>query len=423
MKSIDFLEFKGTSHEDWLKKVEADLKGKKPEELNQSFQDLSYGAFYHPDAHQSEGGVQVANNDWLIRKSIEVQPAAHFNQSLMSMLKEGLQNPVIRGEFKSKEHLAESLEGLIPDYVRLDFELLGNPEQYQWAREWLQSNAQDYDSLQGGFNLHPETGSELAKSIEALVCPFSAYTLYGSDAQSRGAFATTELAILLHELSGLVPEVGDNVRKNVQFVLGLGLDYFGEIAKLRAARNLFEFLLSQYGIESQEELFIAAQTTAWSFTAYDRYNNLLRNSSAGLAAVIGGANALELLPHDLLVKRPNHFSGHLSITTQHMMKEESYLNRVVDPAQGSYFLEELTAKIEAEAWSKFQKLESGASSAEMIQQDKDAQLAGFESGSQKVLGVNLFPNEEERLSGEIEIQLNGLDRLTQEAEKNRLEDE
>jgi methylmalonyl-CoA mutase len=423
LKSIEFLEFDGTSREEWMKKVEADLKGKSPGELDRSFQDLSYGAFYHPDDGKQSTGVQVADNDWLIRKSIEIHPAASFNKILMNMLQDGLQNPVIRGEFKSKEHLGECLEGLVPDYVRLDFELLGNPEQYSWVQDWLREHAQDYDSLKGGFNLHPDTGSELANSIGAMVCPFSAYTLYGSDAQSRGAFATTELAILLHEVSGLVPEVGDNVRKNVQFVLGLGVDYFGEMAKLRAARNLFEFLLNQYGIESQEELFIAAQTTAWSFTAYDRYNNLLRNSSAGLAAVIGGANALELLPHDLLVKRPNHFSGHLSITTQHMMKEESYLNRVVDPAQGSYFVEELTAKIEAEAWSKFQKLESGASAAEMIQQDKDAQLAGFESGSQKVLGVNLFPHEEERLSGEMEIQLNGLDRLTQEAEKNRLEDE
>ncbi len=425
MDSIKFIPFDGVSKQEWLEKITQDLKGKSPSSLDKAWQDISYSAFYHAADAKSDNGRVAESNEWLIRKSVLISSAKEFNSTLLDLLNQGLQNPVIRGEFKSEEHLEACLEGVIPDYIRLDFQLLGAPEQYGWIADWFKKNAKDISACEGGCNLKFSTSrlEELLKSDMKLHIA----NVYGSEFQAQGAYASTELALVLKELNEMLTLNSSietqKLYHKTQVTLGVGLNFFGELAKLRAARNLIEFLFQQHGADTNDTFFIASQTSSWTFSAYDRYNNLLRNASCGLAAAIGGADAIELLPHDFLVKRPNHFSTHLGISVQHLMKEESYLNRVSDPAAGSYYIEALTESLEEAAWKKFQELESGASAQEMIQKDRIEQEDAFESGEFKLLGVNLFPNLEEQLRDEMEITLDGASRLAFETEKKRLKDE
>ena len=425
MDPIKFIPFDGISKQEWFEKITLDLKGKLPSSIDQTWQDIPYSAFYHHEDAKRRTRRQAETNDWLIRKSILITEAKEFNAELLSLLNLGLQNPVIRGEFTSDQHLKACLDEVVPDYIRMDFELLGNPEQYAWIDAWLKKNSKDYSTLQGGINLLGNSG--LFEELNASYFPLRLTSVYGSEYQARGAFASTELALVLNDLNAFL-EYNSKVDatklyQKSQAILGVGLNFFGELAKLRAGRNLIDFLFLQYGAEVDDSFFIASQTSSWTFSAYDRHNNLLRNASCGLAAALGGASAIELLPHDFLVKKPNHFSTHLGVTLQHLMKEESYLNRVSDPSAGSYFIEDLTQKLEEQAWRKFQKLQAGASAEEMIEHDRLEQKNAFDSGEFKLLGVNLFPNLEEKLRGELEIALNGLPRLAFETEQKRLKDE
>ena len=133
-----------------------------------------------------------------------------------------------------------------------------------------------------------------------------------------------------------------DVARHIQWNLGAGSSYFIEIARIRAARHLFSNLLAAYGGKQDTQVFIHSITTDWNKTIFDSHVNMLRLTTEAMAAVLGGCDSLLVNPYDSCYREPGDFSERISRNIQHILKEESYFDRVVDPAAGSYYIESLT---------------------------------------------------------------------------------
>jgi len=176
---------------------------------------------------------------------------------------------------------------------------------------------------------------------------------------------------------GLKPE---QITKSMQLNLAVGPLYFMEIAKIRAARYLFAKLAESWGIKDESSLktFIHCTTSEWNQTVYDPYVNMLRSTTGSMSAALGGCDSLTVIPFDKAYRPTTKFSERIARNTHIILKEEAWLDKVQDPAAGSYLIENLTDSIINESWKLFLEIE-----------EKGGYLAAFKSGEiQKQLKVS-----------------------------------
>lgn len=224
--------------------------------------------------------------------------------------------------------------------------------------------------------------------------------------------------------------------KPIMVNLAIGSNYFFEIAKLRALRQLLSIVGEQYGITQQPLIY--CETALNNKTIYDYNNNILRATNEAMAAIIGGCDGLYVHPYDVLFKQPNDFSARIARNIQLILRYESHLDKITDAAKGSFYIDNLTEEIARKSWDLFKDIEAKGGWMACIQsgylqdtikQQAEAALAAVEAGKQTVLGVNKYPNKNEKMSGEmeqVEIYSNTLfplRRLVEEKEKERLNNE
>lgn len=219
------------------------------------------------------------------------------------------------------------------------------------------------------------------------------------------AFGLAMAAETLTRLTDMGHSATD-VTRHLQWNLGVGSDFFMEIAKIRAARLLFTGLLT--GFESDPNrhvpVFIHSITTNWNKTLYDPHVNLLRSTTEAMAAVIGGCNSLLVKPYDACYRDPAEFSERIARNIQIILKEEAYLDKVVDPAAGAYYVESLTDALVEHAWQLFLKVDARggylkAFTDGFIQEEVDKTMVRRServSARREVLvGTNQYPNFQE----------------------------
>ncbi|MBE7542452.1 MAG: methylmalonyl-CoA mutase family protein [Bryobacteraceae bacterium] len=210
----------------------------------------------------------------------------------------------------------------------------------------------------------------------------------------NGANAVQELAFALAEGVDRLAAAADPAVEaaSTTFVFAIGSNYFFEIAKLRAARSLWAQAVAAFGVEAPEALRmrIHARTALANKSIYDPYTNLLRATTEALSAVIGGCDSLTV--------QPARFPARLARNVQLVLKEESHLDGVTDPAGGSYYVEALTEELAREAWALFQKIESlgGFSAAqsfidETLAASRAAQEKALATRRKTLVGVNNYP--------------------------------
>ncbi len=147
--------------------------------------------------------------------------------------------------------------------------------------------------------------------------------------------------------------------RKLRFAFSVTSNYFMEIAKLRAARMLWANIVKGYGPEKECacKMQIHAETSRWNQTVYDPYVNMLRGTTEAMSAAIGGVHSLEVTPFDASFESPTEFSKRIARNVELLLKHESHFDQVVDPAGGSYYIENLTQSIAAEAWKLFLEIE------------------------------------------------------------------
>ncbi len=250
---------------------------------------------------------------------------------------------------------------------------------------------------------------------------------------NSGSTIVEELAFALsagHDYLVRLTEAGltvDEVARKMRFSFSVSSNYFLEIAKLRAARMLWANIVKGYNPEKNcaGKMLIHAETSRWNQTVYDPYVNMLRGTTEAMSAAIGGVYSLEVTPFDASFEAPTEFSKRIARNVELLLKHESHFDQVVDPAGGSYYIENLTESIAAEAWKLFLEIEqkggyAAAYEAGFIRERVAASAAAKDKNistrRQILLGANQFPNFTEVAPAEI-----GTEAVTRcEAEGNAL---
>jgi methylmalonyl-CoA mutase len=220
----------------------------------------------------------------------------------------------------------------------------------------------------------------------------------GAHAAQELAFTLASAVTYLDKLTDEGLEIGQ-VLKGMEFSISVGTNYLMEIAKVRALRYLFGKIIESYGPGERHPVFIHTRTSRFYLAATEPYTNLLRLTTEAMAAVVGGSDALTVLPYDLAVAASGEFSQRISRNVSTILKEEVYLDKVSDPAAGSYYLENLTHELAGQAWQTFLEVETRgglipAFEQGWIQQEIEKsflnQVAQLKEGNKTMVGVNKY---------------------------------
>ncbi len=194
----------------------------------------------------------------------------------------------------------------------------------------------------------------------------------------------------------------DTIAKSMQFNFFIGSDFFMEIAKFRAARLIWSNILDAFGAsEDVKKIYIHASTGRFNKTVYDPYVNILRTATEGFSAVLGGVDSLHIGFFDELVRRPDEFSRRIARNQQIILRDESNLSKLIDPAGGSWYIESMTDEIATKAWEMFQAIdkESGLVEAlkkgllqKAIAEVSDQKKKNLNTRKDVKIGTNMYAN-------------------------------
>lgn len=205
----------------------------------------------------------------------------------------------------------------------------------------------------------------------------------------------------------------DEVARRIKFNMGVSSNYFMEIAKFRAARMVWAQIVEQYKPESKlsSKMLCHAVTSRFNQTIYDAHVNLLRSQTETMSAALAGVDSITTTPFDVPYKTPDAFSERIARNQQFLLKEESHLDKVVDPAGGSYYVETLTVSLAKEAWKLFLEVEEKGGFLACIN-DNSIQKAINATAEKRhvdvarrkeiLLGTNQYPNINETAAQKIE---------------------
>ena len=249
---------------------------------------------------------------------------------------------------------------------------------------------------------------------------FNSISISGYHMQEAGASPEIELAYTLADgleyiRKGL--EAGmdiDTFAPRLSFFWGIGMDHFQEIAKMRAARMLWAKIVKQFHPKDEKSLALRthSQTSGWSLTEQDPFNNVARTTIEAMAAVFGGTQSLHTNALDEAIALPTDFSARIARNTQIYLQEETQITKTVDPWAGSYHLEKITETISNKAWELINEVEElgGMTKAiekgipkMRIEEAAAKKQAKIDSGQDVIVGVNKFRLKEENPIHTLEV--------------------
>ncbi|MCX6247093.1 MAG: methylmalonyl-CoA mutase family protein [Bacteroidetes bacterium] len=453
-----FSEFPPVSTSKWEEKIKADLKGDDYEKklIWKTDEGFSVKPYYRaedldglkylsglPAERPFVRGVKTDKNDWIIRQDIFTTDIAAANRIALEAIGHGANEVGLNvREVTSHKQMQQLLAGI--DLKKTGINFISSRSYpltlelflYEIADRRLEGitlagslnfdlisflllHGDFYQSEQGNL----DEAEYLVRTIGKRLPGFHAITVNGHLYQNAGATLVQELAFSLASGNEYLADLtskglpADSIAACLRFSFATGSNYFMEIAKLRAARWLWAVIVEQYKPEDPKSLkmFIHATTSLWNKTLYDPYVNLLRTTTEGMSAVIGNTDSLSVLPFDIPFGEDHDFSRHIARNQQLILKEEAYLDKVVDPAGGSYYIENLTHSIAMNAWNLFREIEGKGGLTQCIKSgfiqdevEKSSRKKEMDIAQRKimVLGTNQYPNPLENMSGS-HIKLSG----------------
>ena len=241
---------------------------------------------------------------------------------------------------------------------------------------------------------------------------FNSISISGYHMHEAGATAVQELAFTLADGMEYVRAAQakdldvDHFAPRLSFFFGIGMNFFMEVAKLRAARLLWHRIMEGFGANSPKSKMLRThcQTSGVSLTEQDPWNNVVRTTIEAMAAVLGGTQSLHTNSFDEAMALPTDFSARIARNTQLILAEESGIPNVADPLGGSYYVEALTAELADKAWALIEEVEGlgGMTKAvaegmpkRRIEEAAAARAARVDRGETVIVGVNRYRLEEE----------------------------
>ncbi len=444
-----FSEFPPVSTSAWEEKIFADLKGAdytkklvwetgegfdvKPYYRAEDLQGLEYLNAL-PDRSPFVRGLRKDNNDWIVRQDFCSADVESSNALALDAISKGVGSVGLNArEVTTHKQMSRLLAGI--DFNKTGINFISS-QSYPLTLELfiyeISHRGSGGEKIHGSINFDPisflllhgdfyvnwhhnlEETEYLLNTMHQHVPNFKAITVNGHYFQNAGSTLVQELAFSLASaneyLAGLT-EKGfsvDAVAPQIQFSLGIGSNYFMEIAKLRAARLLWTRMVEQYQPTREESLRLFIHTTSalWNKSVFDPYVNMLRTTTEGMSAAIGNADSVTILPFDTSFKESDEISRRIAHNQQFVLKEESYLDKIIDPAGGSYYIENLTHAIAHHAWDLFKEVEIRGGMIECIKSgyiqdevERSRKQKEMDVARRKIviLGTNQFPNIHETM--------------------------
>ncbi|MGB0888353.1 MAG: methylmalonyl-CoA mutase family protein, partial [Vicingaceae bacterium] len=333
-----FKDFEKVSQEDWIDKINTDLKGKDYQEtlVWESDEGIAVQPFYN-DTNNLVNTPLKSNTGWKIRERVIIDDISTANKNALQALKGGANSILFIGEINSQVEMDALLKDIQVDIIELHF-YNSNPKR---TSEFISLNegSISYDTFDKIDELADLTNSKNK---------FKTITVKSDITNS----IIEELAESLSKGVTYLDLLSDNgidaatIASKMQFSFGISSNYFFEIAKLRAARTLWNFILQQYKVENLE-MIIHSETSIKENSTEDVNYEILRNTTKAMSAILGGCDSLTVLPHDV---EKLSFSNRIARNVQHILKEEAFFDKVQNPADGSYYIEHLTEEIANKAW-------------------------------------------------------------------------
>ncbi|MGA3015357.1 MAG: methylmalonyl-CoA mutase family protein, partial [Bacteroidales bacterium] len=449
-----FSEFPPISTSQWEEKINTDLKGadyekkliwKTDEGINvrpyyraENLEELEYLSSL-PDEKPFVRGIKKDSNDWIIRQDIDNANITEANRVAIDAISRGANaiGLTVKAITAHKE-MQQLLQGIDVNKIGINFT---SSRSYPLTLELfiyeLAHRDLDGTKVTGSLNFDPigflllhgdfylskqgnfDEAEYLIQTINKKIPGFHTITVNGQLFNNAGATLVQELAFSLASGNEYIAELTlkglpvDSIAGSILFSLGIGSNYFMEIAKLRAARLLWSKIIEEYHPENpgSARMFIHSTTSLWNKTIYDPYVNLLRTTTEGMSAVIGNSDSISILPYDSPYKDESEFSRRIARNQQLILKEEAYLDKVIDPAAGSYYIENLTNSIAINAWELFRNIEEKGGMIECIKTgfiqdeiEKSCRKKDMDIAQRKIviLGTNQYANPLESMTGSIE---------------------
>ena len=437
-----FDQFAPVTPEEWRAKAEVDLKGADFEKkmvwrTNEGFnaQPL-YRSVDIADLKQTKSlpgefpyvrGTRY-NNDWKVRQNINVDDVKAANAKAIEVLDKGI-NSIGFHMHGADVDLKELLQGIVLPACEIN--IMCCPKcAIKYAKELVQLCKENgcEDTFVGSITFNPFKrtfkhgepfpGDIVAMATELMnvvkpVAHLRALSVDSLALNNAGAYIYQELGYALAwgaEWMAMLTEAGftaDEVANRIKFNMGVSTVYFMEIAKFRAARELWALIVKQFNPANDYSCMmnVNAETSRFNQTIYDSYVNLLRSQTEAMSAALACVDSIVVTPFDAPYKESDDFSERIARNQQILLKEESHLDKVVDPAGGSYYVEMLTKNLAEQGWKLFLDVE-----------DKGGFKAALESGDiinavnatanerfdkvakrrEQLLGTNQFPNFTEK---------------------------
>ena len=444
-----FTEFQAPTTQEWLDKIEVDLKGadfnkKLVWRTNEGF---NVQPFYRredvlklktPDSLPGEfpfvRGNKKDDNTWYIRQDIVADDAAEANKKALDILNKGIDSLgfYIPGEKVSAAFIETLLDQILCDIVEVNFHTCQRHalELAQILTAYYEKKGYDKEKIVGSIDFDPmkkmvmkgkDTSEVLATApqlVEALkdYPQFRCICVNTVALNNAGAYIVQELGYALawgNEYLQQLVDAGvdvDLAAKKIKFNMGVSENYFMELAKFRAARMLWAQIVKQYEpkCDCACKMCVNAVTSEYNQTLFDSYVNLLRSQTEAMSAALAGVHSMVVTPFDVTYEAPTDFSERIARNQQLLLKEECHFNTVVDPGAGSYYVEHLTDSLAVEGWKIFLKVEEeggflAAVKAGTIQDDINATNVKRHGDAAKrkefLLGTNQFPNFTEKSEG------------------------
>ncbi|TAJ14689.1 methylmalonyl-CoA mutase small subunit [Marinilabiliaceae bacterium JC017] len=450
-----FSDFPPVSTKEWMDKITVDLKGADFERklvwrTNEGF---NVRPFYRSEDLESLNyleslpgefpyvrGNKASDNKWLVRQDILVDDVTKANAKALDILTKGVDALCFCFEEESlisSENIEALLKNILSEKVEINFETKhGNKKLVEALVAAMEKVNRDLNAVQGSINydaigdltVKGKVCSSVEKALDytkeiidaAKAMPqFKSVGVNAKHFNNAGATVVQELAFALsmgNEYLAQLTERGlsiNEVASNLKFNFGVGGNYFMEIAKLRAARLLWSKIVEEYKPTGKEvcKMHIHSETSAWNKTVFDPNVNMLRTQTEAMSATLGGAQSLTVQPFDMYYKESDTFSERIARNQQLLLKEESHFDKIVDPAAGSYYIENLTDSIANEAWKLFLELEEKGGYLvalkegfvqELVKQSADKRRKAVATRRENLLGTNQFPNINEQIMANIE---------------------
>jgi methylmalonyl-CoA mutase len=440
-----FSEFPPVTPAEWEQKIIKDLKGAdyekklvynpndglrvKPYYTSEDLKDLEYLTPF-PDAFPYVRGTKKAGNDWFIRQDIMVSDLKRTNEKALDILMKGIDSlGLILEENKeySKDDLDLLLKNIFTEMVEINFQCGRNALQVlQNHYDMLVRYNRDFQKIHGSIEFGPfgrlvthgncffskEEDLDQCRQmirVSAHLPHFTVISVNGDHFHNAGSAIVEELAFSLAEGAEYLTQLTEKglsinqIAPKIKFRFATGSNYFLEIAKYRAARLLWAHIVKAYGPSKEEvtKMNIHAITSSWNKSMYDPYVNMLRTTTEAMSSIIAGIDSLTVISFNEVYEKPSDFSERIARNQQLLLKEESYLDKVVDISAGSYYLENLTDSIAAEAWKLFLELDARGGFLEAVAQGfiqgkiaETARKRNSDLAYRKdiLLGVNQYPN-------------------------------